>query len=281
MKLIKIGLLALLILLVAYQTVTDKRTPKNSGNAPVISSDVDEIKIRCKYKEEDLLQGLTAYDIEDGYITDKILVGSFSDFTERGVSSLEYAVYDSDDNIAVFRRKVVFTDYAPPRITMSEPWVFKATDSIYNKPSLTLKGTDMLDGDISKHILISSADLDFSKPGKYTASVYMKNSFGDEVTMDLPIHILDPGQSGYVIELTKPLIYAKIGETILPEQYLSAVRNEYTSEIIPAEEYELTINSNVDTSEAGVCEIQFTAVSSDGVQRGETWLTVVVGDYGG
>lgn len=281
MKPIKVCLIILLVLLIAYTAATDTLAPKNSGNAPIISSDIDELRIPCRYYPKYLLWKLKAYDVEDGYITDKILIGGFSDFTERGVSSLEYAVYDSDDNIAVFRRKVVFTDYAPPRITMSEPWVFKATDSIYNKPSLTLKGTDMLDGDISKHILISSADLDFSKPGKYTASVYMKNSFGDEVTMDLPIHILDPGQSGYVIELTKPLIYAKIGETILPEQYLSAVRNEYTSEIIPAEEYELTINSNVDTSEAGVCEIQFTAVSSDGVQRGETWLTVIVGDYGG
>ena len=281
MKKIKIGLIILLVLLIAYQAITGIRTHKYSENAPVISSDVDEIKISCQYNKEDLLQGLTAYDIEDGYITEKILIGGFTDFTERGVSSLEYAVYDIDGNIAVFNRKVVFSDYAPPSITMPDPWVFKATDNAYNFPTLYLKGSDMLDGDISKHILITSADLDYSKPGKYTASVYLKNSFGDEVNIDLPIHILDPGQSGYVIELADPLIYVGKGETILPEQYVTAVRNEYTNETIPDIEYELTINSYVDTSKDGIYEIQFSAVSSDKVQRGETWMTVVVGDYGG
>ena len=99
--------------------------------------------------------------------------------------------------------------------------------------------------------------------------------------MDLPIHILDPDQNGYTVELSEPLIYAAKGETIRPEQYIAAVRNEYTSEIIPAEEYELTIHSYVDTSKDGIYEIQYSAVSYDMVQRGETWLTVVVGDYGG
>ena len=281
MKFIKISLLILLVLLIAYQVVTNNRTQKNSGNTPVISSEVDEIHIPCQYNQEDLLQGLTAYDVEDGYITEKILIGGFSDFTERGVSSLEYAVYDTDGNIAVFSRKVVFSDYVPPRVSMPEPWTFKATDNAYNTPFLRLHGSDMLDGDISKHILITSEDINFAVPGEYTASVYVKNSFGDEVSMDLPIHILDPAQSGFSIELTEPLIFVERGETIQPEQYVAAVRNEYTSEIIPDTEYELSVRSDVDTSTEGTYEIQFYAVSSDEVQRGETWMTVVVKDYGG
>ena len=71
---------------------------KNDGNTPIISSDIAEIRISCQYKKEDLLKGLTAYDEEDGYLTDKILIGGFSNFSERGVSSLDYAVYDKDGN---------------------------------------------------------------------------------------------------------------------------------------------------------------------------------------
>ena len=281
MKLIKIGLIVLLIPLIAYQLVTIHRTQENGGNAPIISSDVDEIQIPCQYTKVDLLQGLSAYDVEDGYLTEKILIGGFSDFSERGVSSLEYAVYDKDGNIAVFNRKVVFTDYIPPRVSMPEPWAFKATDKDYNIPSLELKGSDMLDGDISKHILITSDNLDFSEPGTYTVSVYLKNSFGDEVSTNLPVHILDPQQNGYIIELTEPLIYVKKGETIQPEQYFVAVKSEYSSETIPDTGYDLTIHSDVDTSKDGVYGIQYSAVSSDKYQRGETWMTVVVGDYGG
>ena len=283
MKLIKISLIFLLILLVAYQAVTKKRTQGDSNNAPIISSDVDEIQVPCQYTNEDLLQGLSAYDVEDGYITEKILVGGFSNFTQPGVSALEYAVYDKDGNDNIFSRKVVFSDYSPPRITITDPLVFKATDNVYNMPTLSsyLEGSDKLDGDVSKYILITSEDMDFSEPGKYTVSVSLKNSFGDKVNMDLPVHILDPGQSGYTIELMEPLIYIDKGAAVDPEKYIAAVRNEYTNDIISDKEYKLTINSDVDTSKDGIYEIQFSAISSDKVQRGETWLTVVVGNQGG
>lgn len=280
MKQLKTSLIILLILLVAFQVVINRRINEKSENVPVINSDNDEIQITCEYKEEDLLQGLSAYDVEEGDITDNILIGSFSDFTERGVSSLEYAVYDKDGNTATFNRKVVFKDYVPPRIKILEPFVFESTDSPYNTPTLYIEGWDKLDGDITKHLLITSADIDFSKPGKYFASVYLKNSFGDEVNMDLPIHILDPGQKGYTIELKEPLIYVDKGDPVDPENYVDAIRNEYTGEIVPDEEYILTINSGVDTSEDGIYEIQYSVISSNEEQFGETWMTVIVGDYG-
>ena len=281
MKLLKISLIILLMLVTVYQAAIIDRTKNINKNAPIITSKIDEIEIPCQYEKKDLLQGLTAYDVEDGYITDKILIGGFSNFTERGVSSLDYAVYDKDGNIAIFKRKVVFTDYAPPTIKSETPWAFRATNNDYNIPSLKLKGWDMLDGDISKHVRITSEDLDFSVPGKYTASVNLKNSFGDEVNMDLPVHILDPRQSGISIELTEPIIYVKKGAVIKPEDYIISIRYEYSNEIIPDDNYELKIESYVDTSKDGICEIKYSAISSDKVQRGETWMTIIVGDYGG
>ena len=280
-KLIKIVLIVLLIVLTGYQVKTYKRAQENTGNAPIITSSMDEIQIPCQYKKEDLLQGLSAYDVEDGYLTEKILIGGFSEFTQRGVSSLEYAVYDNDGNIATINRKVVFSDYTPPKITVSEPCVYKPASTPYEIPSLSLEGWDKLDGDISRHLLISATDLDFSVPGKYTASVNLKNSLGDQVNMELPIHILEPGINGYTIELKEPMIYVDKGTAVNPEDYIAAVRNEYTSEIIPIKEYTLTIDSGVDTSKDGIYEIQFTAISTDEVQRGENWMTVVVGNYGG
>ena len=283
MKLIKTGLISLLILLIVCQLIITYRTHGNRGNAPVITSDGDEIQISCQYTKEDLLEGLSAYDKEDGDITDRILIGGFSDFTERGVSSLEYAVYDKDGNIAIFNRKAVFSDYVPPQIKLLAPCVFKATDNAYYYPSLLsyLEGWDIIDGNVTKHMLVTSTEVDFSKPGKYTASVYLKNHLGDEVNAELPIHILESGISGYSIELTQPLIYADKGAVVSPESYIAAIRNEYTNEIIPDNEYELTINSDVDTSKDGIYEIQFSAISSDKALRGETWMTVVVGEYGG
>ena len=280
MKIIKISLIVFLLILIGYQVKSYDRIRENNGNAPIISSDVDEIQISCKYEKEDLLQGLSAYDPEDGYITEKILIGAFSDFTERGISSLEYAVYDKDGNISTYNRKVIFNDYSPPKIELIEPCVFKPTNDANSIPSLQLKGVDMLDGDITRHILITDADIDFSKPGKYTASVYLKNSFGDDVSMDIPVHILEPGQYGYEIELKDPLIYIDKGADGSPRSYIAAIKNEYTGKVITDKEYKLTTNSSVDTSKDGIYEIQYSVISSDKSQRGETWLTVVVGDYG-
>ena len=281
MNLIKIGLIGLLILLASYHVMTITQAQENGVNAPIISSNVDEIKIPCQYKKEDLLQDLTAYDEEDGYLTDQILIGGFSDFTERGVSSLEYAVYDKDGNIAYFNRDVVFSDYIPPRIKLSEPLVYKTNGTAYETPSFDMKGVDKLDGDISKHILITGNDINLTVPGKYTASVNLKNSFGDEVNLDLPIHILDSSKYSYNIELNEPLIYVEKGAALNPATYIAAVRNEYTNEIVPVDEYKLTIDSDVDTSKEGIYEIQFSVVSTNESQRGETWMIVVVGDYGG
>ena len=284
MKTIKIGLIGLLILLIACQAIITFRSHGNSDNAPVITFDGDEKQIFCQYTKEELLEGVSAYDDEDGDLTEKILIGGFSDFTERGVSSLEYAVYDKDGNIATINRKVVFSNYVPPKIKLLAPCVFKATNNDYDFPSLPsyLEGWDIIDGNITKHMLINSTDIKFSEPGKYTAAVYLKNSFGDEVNIELPIHIIDPGISGYSIEFTEePLIYTNKGDAVKPEKYIKAIRNEYTNEIIPDNEYELTINSNVNTSKDGIYEIHFSATSPDKSLRGETWMTVVVGDYGG
>lgn len=284
MKQIKIGLIGLLIVLIVYQAVITYRTHGKSDHAPLITAEDDELLISCQYTKDDLLQGLSAYDEEDGNITGKILIGGFSDFTQPGVSSLEYAVYDQDGNVAVLNRKVVFSDYVHPRIKVLAPCVFKTTDTANNIPSLSsyLEGWDIFDGNIAKHMLITYTDLDFSKPGKYTVSVYLKNSFGDEVNLELPVHILESRISGYSIELTaEPLIYLDKGAAVRPESYIAAVRNEDTNELIPRDAYDLTINSDVDTSKDGIYEIQFSAISADRKQRGETWLTVIVGDYGG
>jgi len=222
MKLIKAGLIILLVLLAVYQAAAFDRAKDITDNTPIITSKTDEIEISCQYEKSDLLKDLTAYDVEDGYLTDKILIGGFSNFTKRGVSSLDYAVYDSDGNIATFSRKVIFSDYTPPKVTTSVPWAFKATDNPYNIPTLSVKGTDMLDGDISKHVLLT-ADIDYSKPGSYPVSVLMKNSFGDEVSMELPVHILDPAQSGINIELTAPFIYVEKDKNLNPEGFIAAV----------------------------------------------------------
>ena len=73
MKLIK-GLLIIALLLVVAITIY---------SGPIINSSLDPLTVSCDFTREDLLKGLTAYDAEDGYITDSIIPGSFSLFKEK------------------------------------------------------------------------------------------------------------------------------------------------------------------------------------------------------
>ena len=51
-------------------------------NEPEIVSDREILEIPCEYTQEQLLEGLTASDQEDGDLTSQIVAGSFSRFIE-------------------------------------------------------------------------------------------------------------------------------------------------------------------------------------------------------
>ena len=83
MKLIKGLLIFSLILIIIMTVVSEKQEKENYGAAPLINCSVDPLTISFNYTKEDLLIGLTAYDTEDGYITDSIIPGKLSPFTEK------------------------------------------------------------------------------------------------------------------------------------------------------------------------------------------------------
>ena len=63
--------------------------------------------------------------------------------------------------------------------------------------------------------------------------------------------------------------------------YFNGVTNDNTGSPLPPDSYTLTVDSDVDSSKEGMYEVHYSAASSDGSLLAETWLIVVVGDYGG
>ena len=55
---------------------------------PVITSDRDVLEIPCEYTQEQLMEGLTASDAEDGDLTDQIVAGSFSRLSRTECAAL-------------------------------------------------------------------------------------------------------------------------------------------------------------------------------------------------
>ena len=85
MKLIKRLLIFFLLLTIIITIFSRTREKETSGSVPIINSSLDPLIISCDYTREDLLEGLTAYDAEDGYISDSIITGRLSGFKEKGV----------------------------------------------------------------------------------------------------------------------------------------------------------------------------------------------------
>ena len=281
MKLIKGLLIFSLILIIIMTVVSEKQEKENYGAAPLINCSVDPLTISFNYTKEDLLIGLTAYDTEDGYITDSIIPGKLSPFSAKGVTEVEYYVYDSDGNCGRYKRKVVFSDYSSPRVALLNPLVFYAKEASDGVIMNSLYGNDCLDGDV-KHIRVNGSDIDYSKVGDYTISISLINSFGDTATYDLPVHIIKKTISGMEIRLNEYLIYIKSGTEFNPEDYVKEVEFGQTEELVPREDWGINIESNVDTSEAGIYEVSYMIKKEKdeiyGNASGITWLTVIVTD---
>lgn len=238
---------------------------------PVISSTSDSITVSCDYTDEDLLQGLSATDEKDGDITENILVGEISRFKELGQSEVTYVVFDADGHSSSYTRSVIFSNYRSPRFNLTGALVYREGEG--GDVMDNIRGSDVLDGDISGTLSLDSSDVNYYMSGDYTIDVSMYNSFGDQVSINLPVHVLDPDDQDLSIELSQYLVYISAGDSINVGDYYVDVTNS-EQESLGSVNVSMD-DSSVDTSTPGVYQAKFAASTRDG-QTGYTWLTIVV-----
>lgn len=73
---------------------------KDDGHDPVITVSQAPLQVSVNDKEDSLLNGVSAIDIEDGNITSNVYIESISPFDDQKMRTITYAVLDSDDHIA-------------------------------------------------------------------------------------------------------------------------------------------------------------------------------------
>ena len=263
-----IFILSLVIFGVSRVALLKDRDP----NKPEIVSDREVLEIPCDYTREQLMEGLTATDREDGDLTSKIVAGSFSRFIEPGLCNLTYVVFDSTDQPASLTRQVRFTDYHSPRFTLTEPLVFAEGEGSYNELMARLGARDQLDGDLTDWITQTDTDVNYQRAGSYTTTLEMSNSLGDAVTQDLPIHVVAAEGHSLEIVLNTGIAYIDQGSGVdagaYVEELLDNQGNNLDTGLISSE-------NNVDPQTPGCYEIHYQADDGMG-NAGETWLTVIV-----
>ena len=174
---------------------------------PIIEMDSDEVTISVKGGDAAILEGIKASDEKDGDITGNLFVESKSTFIEKGIFKATIAVADSDNHVTKVERKVTYSDYRSPQFTLKEPLKFLTTRENLDDLNIaeSLRANDVVDGDISNKIKISS---EYSINGYTTGDSHLEfivtNSMGD--TSKLPVTVN---------------IYSALEESGLPEIILS------------------------------------------------------------
>ncbi len=276
MRLLKVFTIIIVIIAAGLFAVSEILQYLNTDHTlPEITAESETLEIPCEYTQEQLLEGVRASDEKDGNLTDQIIVGSFSRFIEPGVCDLTYTVFDSSNHMATLTRRVEFSDYNSPRFSLSGPLVFEEGITNLKNVRAMFSATDILDGDLSGWVTYVNSDADFNKAGTYSITMEVRNSLGDTVSYDFPIHIYRSETQSVSIRLTNALVYVKKGDRFRAADYVDTVIDTFGEEFDASD---LNITSNVDVNTPGLYEVHYEFQSSEtsSVQSGENWLTVIV-----
>lgn len=268
MKKIKLVLVVLLLVLAGLTAATELYFKAGDDTTPpVISCDQEVLEVSVKAEEKELLQGVTAQDNRDGDLTGQIVVDHISTLVTADTAKISYVVFDSANNVGKLTRTIRYTDYETPRFQLSGPLRYQVGNTVTLLDRLSAQ--DVLDGDISNTIRITTQNLNIAMEGIYSITLQVTNSLGD--TSILPLSVIIQAGSGLPeVKLSEYLIYMKTGESFAPASYLWQVTDPGRS----VSKDDVTIDSNVDVDKAGVYEVYYRYEGQNGT--GLAILTVVV-----
>lgn len=267
MRFIRTTLIALFTVVLALYVYSDYRT-RTLGleDGPVLTVEDGVLEISVSDPEDVLLKGVYAYDELDGDITSEIMVSGVSKLLSDNTAKVTYLVFDSNDNIAQVTRRIRYTDYSRPEISLVTPLVFNSKDATGIISHFS--ATDVIDGDISSSVRISSL-VPTADSKIYYVTVQVMNSMGDNAKLKLPVVIADDSDAP-VITLSSYVDYIDAGSEFDAAAYISSV----VCKGVPADVGNVKISGEIDTGVPGTYYIFYECDIENHV--GKAALTVVV-----
>ena len=253
-KVIPIILIILTVLSVAglgvYRYLAKKRV---GGEAPVITFDTMMLEVTTDAQEDELLQGVTATDAEDGDVTASVLVEATTHFVSDSTIEVTYAAFDSQGHVTKATRSVRYVDYTPPRFYLTGPLLF--SEAGVSELLGCVGARDCIDGDLSSRVKASLAETGTSlnTPGEHPLEFRVTNSAGDTAYLNVTVAVESGYNSSRQIPLTDYLIYLPAGSEFDPRAYLP---EDFASE------RGLEIENNVNTDQPGVYDVFYRLDSS-------------------
>lgn len=239
----------------------------DNGNRPVMTVPDAPLMVSVTADEQTLLADASAVDIEDGNLTSNIYIESISAFDDSQARTITYAVLDSDDNIARATRKMQYTDYTAPEITITNAlcmYYLESTDSLKDY----VQATSCVDGDISSKISIDKADY---KGDDFDVTYSVSDSCGIKTTLTTKVTILS-STNDINMTLKTYMIKVQKGQKINPKDYIDNIEIMGMSEKTLINE--VKVSSNYDSSKEGIYEFIYRIEENSEI--GVTKLVVIV-----
>ncbi len=259
--------IAFLVLYAYDNTILDNQAPK-------IECDGVPLEVSVRATDRELCAGLTAYDDVDGDITDQIVVRKISQLVDAKSAIISYAVFDSSSNCCTFSRYVTYTDYEKPQFKLSQPLIYNVNALVTLEDRLS--AYDVIDGDITNRIRLSSANLGNTDIGEYPVTVQVTNSTGDTAMVALTVLIQNYTSQHPKIYLDDYLIYLEEGEVIdlesLREHIISVRESDHGETVDPSK---VTITGEINYETRGSSFITFSYTNEAGLTY-SVILTVVI-----
>ena len=256
MKALRIITVFLFVLsLVLYLGVSFRYSILLDRVSPQIQCASEVLEVSVNAAESELLAGVTAKDNRDGDLTGQIMVQGISRLLTEDTARITYVVMDSSDNIASCTRTLRYTDYARPRLQLTEIPVYRTypEDDSMVKLFEALSAQDVHDGDISDQIQISVQHVNDNIEGELYVSVQIINSLGDSEVIPLTIVIDNEGARNPLVTLKEYITYVDAGSDFDPQSYILTLNGS----AYRGADSNLVIDSQVDTATPGAYQVRY------------------------
>ena len=166
------------------------------GEPPILSG-VDDLTIPFG-EEFNPLQGVQAYDAEDGDITDQIIVEGKVDIFTPGTYELVYQVTDSENQTTTATRIITVE---LPASSINQIPTIEVKDRIVKKgtnfdPLEGVQAYDVEDGDITNQIKVIHNNVNTNHVGTYQVIYEVMDSQGAKATRLITVQVRDIPQTG-------------------------------------------------------------------------------------
>lgn len=217
--------------------------------------------------ESKLLEGVKAYDKEDGDLSKEIIIESISPFNKEKERVVKYIVFDRENQVAEAERKIVYSDYKKPELRLNGPLLVNSMSTA--KINKLVGAVSSVDGDISNRVLVKIGPLDgFS----FDIQVSVGDSTGTQIVENFRceynrnIYMTDIKLKEYLVKLPVGSSFNFAGN-VREIALGSGVNNE----LIP----QVTIQDNVDYNTPGIYEVLYYLNAENG-NNGYTKCVVII-----